>query len=79
MWLLIDEIALLTDIVKQTIRPTYVKCCADSFRLFRCIFVAPVSFLFAAFIHLLSVTIQDGETQLNIFFSEAQRTYDRRM
>jgi len=57
MWLLIGEIALLTDIVKQTIRPTYVKCCVDSFRSFvRCIFVATVSLLFAAFIHLLSAT-----------------------
>jgi len=35
--LLIDEIAVLTDMVKQTI--IYVRCCADPFRLFRCIFL----------------------------------------
>jgi len=32
------RIALLTDIVKQTI--IYVKCCADSSRLYRCVFIA---------------------------------------
>jgi len=40
IWLLIGEIALLTDTVKRTI--IYVKCCADSFHLFRYIFVALV-------------------------------------
>ena len=38
IWLLIVEIALLTDTVKQTI--IYVKCCADPFRYFGCIFSA---------------------------------------
>jgi len=32
------KIALLTDMVKQTV--IGVKCCSDSFRLFRCIFIA---------------------------------------
>ena len=34
-WLLIVEIALLSDMKKQTI--IYVKCCADPVRLFGCI------------------------------------------
>jgi len=32
------KIALLTDMAKQTV--IGVKCCSDSFRLFRCIFIA---------------------------------------
>ena len=35
--LAIGEIALVTNMVKQTI--IYVRCCAYSFRLFRCIFI----------------------------------------
>ena len=37
-YLLIGEIALLTRTVKRTI--IFVKCCADPFRLFGCIFIA---------------------------------------
>jgi len=48
IWLLIGEIALLTDTVKQTI--ICVKCCANSFFVFRCIFIAFVSFLLVVFI-----------------------------
>ena len=48
IWLLIGEIALLTDTAKQTI--ICVKCCANSFFVFRCIFIAFVSFLLVVFI-----------------------------
>ena len=41
--------------MKRTI--TYIKCCADSFRLFRCNFIAFVLFPFAALIHLFSAII----------------------
>jgi len=48
----VREIALLTDMVKQTI--IYVKCCADSFRLFRCILLRLFDFcLLYLFIYFL--------------------------
>jgi len=38
----IGEIALLTDMVKETV--IYVKCCADPFRLFGCILLRLFNF-----------------------------------
>ena len=42
IWFLIGEIALLTNMVKQTF--IYVEYCADSFRLFCCIILRLFNF-----------------------------------
>jgi len=56
--------ALLTDMVKQTI--ICVKCCADPFRLFGRIFYCVLLISVFLFIHLFCATIYDGEIKLYV-------------
>jgi len=68
LWLLIAEIVLLTDMVKQTI--IHVKCCADWFVCLSVFFylLRLFNFCLLNFFHLCCAAIYDGETKLYIYY-----------